>query len=204
MWAQVDNNSVIKVFPRPKAITIGDINHPANTMSVWPEAELNGIGIYEIVEDTTNFKDQEYYINTGVTHTYNSETGKVDAAWGTAIAKEIDDVKWTQAEIDNGDAPSGADTNTVKSEGLKKIHKNRIDELCNSLLAPSDWMAVKAFEESGDVESGWKTWRASIRTKCNSMQAQIDGAANVDALAALYEYTGDPATRPLGEFPIKE
>ena len=64
-------------------------------------------------------------------------------------------------------------------------------------------MAVKAFEESGDVESGWKTWRASIRTKCNSMQAQIDGAADVDALAALYvrDISG---VRPLGEFPVKE
>ena len=54
------------------------------------------------------------------------------------------------------------------------------------------------------MDSGWKTWRASVRTKCNSMQAQIDGAADVDALAALYEYTGDPSTRPLGEFPVKE
>ena len=54
------------------------------------------------------------------------------------------------------------------------------------------------------MDSGWKTWRASVRTKCNSMQAQIDGAADVDALAALYEYTGEPPTRPLGEFPVKE
>jgi hypothetical protein len=54
------------------------------------------------------------------------------------------------------------------------------------------------------MDSGWKTYRASVRTKCNSMQAQIDGAADVDALAALYEYTGDPSTRPLGEFPVKE
>ena len=68
-------------------------------------------------------------------------------------------------------------------------------------------MAVKAFEEGGDVESGWKTWRASVRTKCNSMQTQIDNAANVDALAALYVYTrqeDDSTTRPLGEFPVKE
>ena len=204
MWAQVDNNSVIKVFPRPKAITIGDIQYPSNIFEAWSEAELNALDIWEVVEDATNLRDKEYYINTEVTHTYNSETGKVDAAWGTPAAKNLDDVKWTQAEIDNGDAPSGADTNTVKSEGLKTIHKRNIDDKCNSLLAPSDWMAVKAFEESGDVESGWKTWRASIRTKCNSMQAQIDGAADVDALAALYEYTGDPLTRPLGEFPVKE
>ena len=38
--------------------------------------------------------------------------------------------------------------------------------------------------------SGWKTWRGTVtRTKCNSMQTQIDNAANVDALAALFTYT---------------
>ena len=188
MWAQVDNNSVVKVYPYPKAFSIGDINYPANTMSVWPEAELNALDIWEVVEDRTNYKDDNYYVNTDVIHTYNSGTGKVDATYGTATAKDLDDKT----------------VNAVLVHGLKTIHKRSIDDQCASILAPSDWMAVKAFEESGDVESGWKTWRASIRTKCNSMQAQIDGAADVDALAALYEYTGDPLTRPLGEFPVKE
>jgi hypothetical protein len=39
------------------------------------------------------------------------------------------------------------------------------------------------------------------------MQTQIDNAANVDALAALFAYTEQEdgsVTRPLGEFPIKE
>ena len=39
------------------------------------------------------------------------------------------------------------------------------------------------------MDSGWKTWRASVRTKCNSMQTQIDNASDVDALAALFTYT---------------
>jgi hypothetical protein len=34
MWAQVDNNSVTKVYTRPKAFSIGDNNYPANTMSL--------------------------------------------------------------------------------------------------------------------------------------------------------------------------
>ena len=54
--------------------------------------------------------------------------------------------------------------------------------------------------------SGWKTWRASVRTKCNSMQTQIDNASDVDALAALFTYTEQEdksITRPLGEFPVK-
>ena len=204
MWAQVDNNSVVKVFTRPKAFSIGDNNYPANTLTVWPEADLNALDIWEIVEDRSKFKDPKYYINTDVRYTYNSGSGKVDATWGTATAKEIDDVNWTQEEIDAGKAPAGATTSTVAAEGLKTLHKNDIDGQCNSLLAPSDWRVTKQEETGSAMDSGWKTWRASVRTKCNSMQAQIDGAADVDALAALHEYTGDPATRPLGEFPIKE
>jgi len=204
MWALVESNSVTKVYTRPKAITIGDLNYPANIMSVWSEAELNAIGIYEVVEDRTNFKEEEWYINTNVTHTYNSGTGKVDATWGTATAKAIADTTWTQAQIDDGTAPDGATTSTVAVEGLKTIKKRIIDNQCAGILAPSDWRVTRQEETGNAMDSGWKTYRASVRTKCNSMQAQIDGAADVDALAALYEYTGDPQTRPLGEFPVKE
>jgi hypothetical protein len=184
MWAQVDNNTVIRIFNGPTAITIGDNNYPANIFSVWSEEELNALDIWEVVEDNTNKKDPEWYINTNVTHTYNAGTGKVDATYGTAAPLDLADTKSKRKEVINQD--------------------------CNQLLGPSDWMAVKAFEEGGDVESGWKTWRASVRTKCNSMQAQIDGAADMDALIALYTLvnTGtaeDPVMeRPIGEFPKKE
>ena len=204
MWALVESNSVVRIYPRPKAFSIGDLNYPANTMSIWPEADLNAIGIYEVVETKTNFKDEKWYTNTNVTHTYNSGTSKVDATWGTATAKAIVDTTWTQKQIDDGDAPDGATTSTVAVEGLKTIKKRIIDNQCAGILAPSDWRVTRQEETGNAMDSGWKTYRASVRTKCNSMQAQIDGAADVDALAALYEYTGDPATRPLGEFPVKE
>ena len=47
-------------------------------------------------------------------------------------------------------------------------------------------MYIKAGEEGVSMDSGWKTWRV-VRTKCNSMQTQIDNAFDVDALA-LYVY----------------
>ena len=204
MWALVENNSVVRIYPYPKAFSIGNLNYPANTMSVWPEADLNALDIWEVVEDKTNFKDGEWYINTDVIHTYNSGTGKVDATWGTATAKKIDDTTWTQKQIDDGDAPAGATTSTVATEGLKTIKKRVIDNQCAGILAPSDWRVTRQEETGNAMDSGWKTYRASVRTKCNSMQAQIDGAADVDALAALYEFTGEPPTRPLGDFPVKE
>ena len=144
------------------------------------------------------------YDNTNITYSFSG--GKVKGSYGTATARAIADTTWTQEEIDDGDAPAGADTNTVKVEGLKTIKKRMINNQCASILAPSDWMYIKAGEEGGTMDSGWKTWRASVRTKCNSMQTQIDNAADVDALAALFTYTTTDGvtSRPLGEFPVKE
>ena len=205
MFAIVESGSITSMPRGNKGVQIGDVKHPADIFTAkWTESERNAIGVYTIEIDNTNFKDEEYYINTSITYAFGS--GKVTGTYGTATAKSLADVNWTQTEIDDGDAPAGADTNTLKSEGLKTIKKNMIDERCKGILEPSDWMVVKATETGEAMDSGWKTWRASVRTKCNSMQTQIDNAANVDALAALFTYTTKDGvtSRPLGEFPVKE
>ena len=92
--------------------------------------------------------------------------------------------------------------NQIINEGLKTIKKRMIDNQCAGLLAPSDWMVVKATETGETMDSGWKTWRASVRTKCNSMQTQIDNVSDVDALAALFT-RNESGVRPLGDFPVK-
>ena len=205
MFAIVESGSITSMPRGNKGVEINGVKHPASIFTLWSESERNAIGVYTVEIDQTNKKDEEWYINTDITYSFGS--GKVTGTYGTATAKAIADTKWTQKEIDDGDAPSGADTNTVKTEGLKTIKKRIIDNQCAGILAPSDWMVVKATETGESMDSGWKTWRASVRTKCNSMQTQIDNAADVDALAALFTYTvqeDKSVTRPLGEFPIKE
>ena len=206
MFAIVESGSITSMPRGNKGVEINGVKHPSDIFTTkWTESERNAIGVYTVEIDETNKKNQEWYINTDITYSFGS--GKVTGTYGTATAKAIADTKWTQKEIDDGDAPSGADTNTVKAEGLKTIKKRMIDNECAGILAPSDWMVVKATETGESMDSGWKTWRASVRTKCNSMQTQIDNAADVDALAALFTYTvqeDKSVTRPLGEFPIKE
>ena len=206
MFAIVESGSITSMPRGNKGVEINGVKHPASIFTLWSESERNAIGVYTVEIDETNRKDEEYYVNTNITYAYDSSANKVKGTYGTATAKNIADTKWTQSEIDAGEAPSGADTNTVKVEGLKTIKKRMIDNQCAGLLAPSDWMYIKAGEEGTTMDSGWKTWRASVRTKCNSMQTQIDNAADVDALAALFTYTTTDGvtSRPLGEFPVKE
>ena len=56
MWALVEDNEVSKVFPRPKAITIGENQYPQNIFNVWSSEELEAIGIYEVVIDNSKLK----------------------------------------------------------------------------------------------------------------------------------------------------
>ena len=207
MFAYVKDGSIVSMPNGNKGITIDGNQYSKQLFTtVYSEEERNALGVYTVEIDETNKKDSEYYINTNITYAFGS--GKVTGTYGTATARAIADTKWTQAQIDDpslvGQAPEGADTNTVRLEGLKTLKKRELDNQCASILAPSDWRVTKQEDTGDNMNSGWKTWRASVRTKCNSMQTQIDNAADTAALQTLFTYTGDPATRPLGEFPIKE
>ena len=205
MFALVESGSITQMPKGNKGITLNNVQYPPSIYTLWSESERNAIGIYTVEIDDTNKKDEEWYINTNQTYAFSG--GKVKATYGTATAKAIADTTYTSQNKTDGEIPSGKDVGDVRTEGLKTIKKRMIDNQCAGLLAPSDWMVVKATETGGTMDSGWKTWRASVRTKCNSMQTQIDNASDVDALAALFTYTEQEdgsITRPLGEFPVKE
>jgi len=197
MFAVVTDGSITSFPKGNKGITIGDNQYPAAIYTLWTEAERNAIGIYTVEIDNTNKKDEEWYINTNQSYAFGS--GKVTATYGTATARAIADA--------NGVDSDGVELDpVVVIEGLKTIKNRMIDNQCAGILAPSDWRVIREQETGSAMDSDWKTWRAAVRTKCNSMQTQITNAANVDALAALFTYTEQEdgsVTRPLGEFPVK-
>ena len=202
MFALIEDNKITQMLKGNKGITIDSIQYPASIYTLWSEAERNAIGIYTVEIDNTNKKDEEWYINTNITYAFSS--GKVTGSYGTATAKAIEDVDATD---DDGNKLKDENGNQIINEGLKTIKKRMIDNQCAGILEPSDWRVIRAKETGGTMNSGWKTWRASVRTKCNSMQDQIDAVSNVDELADLFTYTNQEDgsfTRPLGEFPTKE
>ena len=197
MWSLVEAMNVTQVYTRPKGLTIGDVNYPSNIFMLWSSSELEAIGIYEIVIDNSNLKNQEYYINTNQSFAFAD--GTVTASYGTATAKPIDDVLFTAQDETDGLGTEGE----IKQYGLKPQHKAVINTQAGGILHPTDWMVIRAQEGGTAVPSSITTKRAAVRTKANAMQVQIDNAADVDALAALYVYNDDtPPVRPLGELPL--
>jgi len=69
--------------------------------------------------------------------------------------------------------------------GLKTQWSDTQTAIAASLLAPSDWRIIKAKETGTNIPSAWKTYRAAIRTACNTRQTEINAAADVPALIEL-------------------
>jgi len=187
MWALVESGSISKVYNKPTQLTIGDVKYPSNIHSLWSEAELKAIGVYEVIIDNTNYKDPEYYTNTNQEFAFGSN--KVTASYGTATAKDLDDSTDSRGNV---------------IRGLKYTHSEKVDNQAYGLLQPNDWMVVRNAESSKAIPSDWLDYRVAVRTAATNMKTKINAVANVDALADLYKYNdATPPVRPLGEFPTE-
>lgn len=202
MYAVVENNNITQFINYPKSIVIGEVRYPAKIFTMWSQAEKEAIGIYEVITDSTNYKDPAYYINTN--EQYNFADGQVTKSWGTATAKRLED---ENAVDENGDSVL-QDGVQVINYGLKTEKKKIVKQQASGLLAPTDWYVVKASEVADyDVPANILSFRADVRTKSNEMETMINNCTTVDELKALYEYTNtgteaNPVfTRPLPEFP---
>ena len=205
MYALVEDSSITKIITNPKTMVIGDVRYPAKIFQLWSKSELNAIGIYEVTTDSTNFKDEKWYINTNESYAYSS--GTVTRSWGTATPKAHADSLWTQADSDDGDLPDDKDVGDVKSEGLKTQLIRTIKQQAAGELQKTDWYIVRKADAGTAVPSSITTHRAAVRTKAASMETAITNAADTPALETLYTYTEQEdgsITRPLGELPRLE
>ena len=201
MFALVQDGAFVRIVNSNKGIQIDDNQYPKTIFSLWSNAEREAIGIFEVVLDTTNKKDEAYYINTDVSYSYSD--GVVSGSWGNATAKPLDDILWADGDED---IPSADAVGDIKSYGLKGLEIKKIKEQASGLLAPTDWHVIKATEVSDyNVPSNIATYRANVRAKSNEMETQINACSDVDALKTLFTWVYDEdtntTTRPLASFP---
>jgi len=205
MYALVEDNNITKFINHPKSMVIGDVRYPAKIFQLWSQSELNAIGIYEVVFDDSNKKDEQWYINTNQTYAFADNT--VTASYGTATPKAHADTTWSQQDSDDGDLPDDKSVGDVKVEGLKTVLIRTLKQQVAGILSNTDWYITRNAEKSTAIPSAISTHRDAVRTKQASMETAITNASDTPALETLYTYTRQEdgsVTRPLGELPILE
>ena len=205
MYALVEDSSITQIITNPKAMVIGDVRYPAKIFSLWSKSELNAIGIYEVVTDSTNFKDQKWYINTNESFAFADN--QVTRSWGTATAKAHADTLWTEEDKTDDKIPEGKDVGDVAVKGLKTVLIEQLKSQVANELSKTDWYITRNTEKSTAIPSSISTHRDSVRTKQAEMETAITNASDTPALETLYTYTEQDdgsVTRPLGELPTLE
>jgi hypothetical protein len=85
MYALVIDETITKYFSYPKGFTLNGNQYPADIFTKWSVEEKEAIGIYEVVFDDSNKKDEAYYINTN--QSFNFADGKVTASLEQLLLK---------------------------------------------------------------------------------------------------------------------
>ena len=205
MYALVESGSITKIFTNPKGFVLNNNQYPADIFYKWTKDEKEAIGIYEVETDSTNFKDEKWYVNTNESYTFGS--GKVIRSWGTATAKAHADTLWTEEDKIDGLIPEGKDVGDVAVEGLKTVLIKTLKSQAAGILQDTDWYIVRKADTGTAVPSAITTHRAAVRTKAAEMETAITNASNTPALETLYTYPEQEdgsVTRPLGELPRLE
>jgi hypothetical protein len=200
MFTLITDGTITKHISGNKGITLGDIQYPKSIFTLWSAAEREAIGIYEIVFDDSNKKDEKWYINTNQTFAFANDT--VTASYGTATPKAHADTLFTaQDEIDELGVEGEIATRGLKYNLIKDLKINVANE-----LAKTDWYITRNTEKTTAIPSSISTHRDSVRTTQASIEAQITGALDTAALETLHTYTTTDGvqSRPLGELPVLE
>tara|TARA_R110000772_G_scaffold209288_2_gene319817 strand:- start:58 stop:621 length:564 start_codon:yes stop_codon:yes gene_type:complete len=146
------------------------ITHPKN-WHIWSPSDKAAAGLTEVTPETP--PDSRLY-------TWGYEA---DGVTISKTAKSMTDVN----EVD-GDGEPILDDNGNQSVklGVKSELKAEVKKQQGSLLAQTDWVVTRKSEKTTAIPSNIQTWRDAIRAKATAMEDAIDGAANTDAVAALF------------------
>ena len=201
MYALVESGSITKIFTNPKGFVLNNNQYPADIFSKWTKDEKEAIGIYEVETDSTNRKDEKWYINTNQSFAFAG--GKITASYGSATAKAHADTLFTAQDETDGKGTEGE----VATRGLKYNLIQTIKKQAAVILQDTDWYIVRKADAGTAVPSSITNHRAAVRTKAAEMETAITNASDTPALETLYAYTEQEdksVTRPLGELPRLE
>lgn len=143
-------------------------------------------------------QESNQYINEGTQFTIdgvtypanwlNQSTPEQKAALGLEEVTTVGELKDAKYYWIGEQLSGSVRTLTATPKDLADVQKQAIAQVnasAYSILFPTDYLSVKAFETGTEVPSEWATWRASIRATATQAIADITAATDVDTIAAL-------------------
>ena len=155
-------SETLGIIKTPRALTVDGVQHPSNIFRAWSAEELEAIGVYSLEMVTP---DHRYY-NTGAEIFEKKSRRNDDGTFaGGADYYELS-YETTEKNVDN-----------LKSDLISKIKAHT-----GVLIAPSDWMVIRAADGGTVMPANWTTYRSEVRAHGNSLENGVEAFASLQAV----------------------
>jgi hypothetical protein len=157
-FAVVQNGNLIQVLQMDVPFTIGEKQYSSAFLRNSTSQEKLEAGVWEIIEGVR--PDDRFYWVSGASYHINEVNSTVEASY-PATAKDLEELK----------------TNFVA----------QTKSAAGSALAATDWMVIRKAERDVAIPAEVVAARAQIVSDCNTKEAAILAAADVEALIAVLQ-----------------
>lgn len=139
--------------------------------------------------------------------TWVDDPQPVDSRFYSGRDENGDPIEWNLEDVNevdtNGDPVLDADGNQLVRLGLKSLAIPNVKNQAQGLLAPTDWMVIKAAEVADyTVPADVTAYRAAVRQASNDIEAAINACTTLTEFVALYDVPVGENGLPAGNAPI--
>ena len=200
MWARIEDNKIVEYYDRKQSIVLNNVRYSSQIFTIWTDTQRKDLGIVPIVISGSHL-DTRFYIEKNHSDAIAGDGNSVIRTIGVKVAdKNLNDVNevWTQAEIDNNEAPDGTsandpkldqDSNQIITRGLKYNAIQKVKAQQAGYLTETDWYIIRKADAGTAIPSNIQTWRNAIRTDATEIETAITNAADMNAFIALHNNT---------------
>ena len=200
MWARIENNKIVEYYDRKQSIVLNNVRYSSQIFTIWTDAQRKDLGILPIVISGSHL-NTKYYIEKNHSDAIAGDGNSVIRTIGVKVADhKLEDVNevWTQAEIDNNEAPDGtnandpklnADGNQMITRGLKYNAIQKVKKQQAGYLSQTDWYIIRKSDNGTAIPANVQTWRNAIRSDATEIETAITNASSLDDFIALHTDT---------------
>jgi len=200
MWARIEDNKIVEYYDRKKSIVLNNVRYSSQIFTIWTDIQRKELGIVPIVISGSHL-NTKYYIEKNHSDAIAGDGNSVIRTIGVKVADhKLEDVNevWTQAEIDNNEAPDGtnandpklnADGNQMITRGLKYNAIQKVKKQQAGYLSQTDWYIIRKSDNGTAIPANVQTWRNAIRSDATEIETAITNASSLDDFIALHTDT---------------
>ena len=200
MWARIEDNNIVEYYDRKQSLLLNDVRYSSQIFTIWTDAQRKDLGIVPVVISGSHL-DNNYYIEHNHSDAIAGDGNSVIRTIGVKAAdRSLEDVNevWTQAEIDDGQAPDGTSANDPKldrdgnqmiTRGLKYNAIQKVKRQQAGYLAQTDWYIIRKADVGTAIPTAIQTFRNAIRADATRIENAIIAATTMDEFIALHTTT---------------